>query len=577
MKQKLLSKIAIYLTVVALFSVASCSDDNDETMSLPKIIIEQENATFITKVGKEITINPTYENADRASFAWKIDGKIVSTESSFSYKSNEVQDVFVTLEVVNEAGMTFQDMKITIASLVIPSLSLPIPPTGYKIVFNSGLELAPEVEEYNAETSFVWSVNGIKVGSAKDYTFSSSEVGTYTLKVEATTEDGSDSLEFSVEVCKPEDLPFKWTFEREEFSMSTGRKIRIKIWDIENAFDATYIWKVDGKVVQESKETYFVFDESTIGTYDMKVTMKNQYMELTKDLKVNVCKPEGTFKRQAAAGSSINCNNVYEYLPGPGQFINEYYTVTTMDEAIAFAKDRLKTEAYVSLGGWGGYVVVGFDHSIDNNKDEYNIQILGNSFAGSSEPGIVWVMQDENGNGLPDDTWYELKGSEYGKPETIQDYSVTYYRPKAAKMPVQWTDNQGKSGSVDYMSAYHFQDYYYPYWVKEETYTLHGTCLKSRTYDQSGNGTYWVNVEFDWGYADNYSPIDRLTTDQNAGAAANGNHFKISHAVTFDGKEADLKYIDFVKIQGGVNTKAGWLGENSTEVFGVKDYNLMKK
>ena len=89
-----------------------------------------------------------------------------------------------------------------------------------------------------------------------------------------------------------------------------------------------------------------------------------------------------------------------------------------MAEACAYAEERLRSEAYVSLGGFGGYVVVGFDHSIDNKVGEYDFGITGNSFAGSSEPGIVWVMQDENGNGLPDDTWYELKGSETGKPET---------------------------------------------------------------------------------------------------------------------------------------------------------------
>lgn len=60
---------------------------------------------------------------------------------------------------------------------------------------------------------------------------------------------------------------------------------------------------------------------------------------------------------------------------------------------------------WVSLGGWGGYIVVGFDHSIENSdegyRDGYNFSIQGNQFKGSSEPGIVWVMQDTNGNTLP--------------------------------------------------------------------------------------------------------------------------------------------------------------------------------
>ena len=271
---------------------------------------------------------------------------------------------------------------------------------------------------------------------------------------------------------------------------------------------------------------------------------------------------------------------VFEYTPAPGQFINETQTggfdgtQTTPESAIAYATQRMKNGIWVSLGGFGGYIVVGFDHSIDNTGG-YDFGILGNSFKGSSEPGIVWVMQDENGNGLPDETWYELAGSETGKPETIQNYAITYYRPTEPQQPVKWTDNQGKSGEIDYLKAYHRQDYYYPLWIKEDSYTLTGTCLKARNYDQSGHGTYWVNEEYDWGYADNFSPTDRLTNDDNANADTNANHFKISDAIDENGNPVNLKYIDFIKVQVGVNTKSGWLGEVSTEVFGFFDYSMI--
>jgi hypothetical protein len=185
-------------------------------------------------------------------------------------------------------------------------------------------------------------------------------------------------------------------------------------------------------------------------------------------------------------------------------------------------------------------------------------------------------MQDENGNGLPDDTWYELAGSETGKEGTIQDYAVTYYRPTGPKMPVQWTDNLGNSGEIDYLKQFHRQDYYYPLWIEADSYTLTGTCLEARNYDASGNGSYWVNVEYDWGYADNFSPIDRLTSEENANADANANHFKISDAIDFECQPVNLEFIDFVKVQVGVNTKSGWLGEVSTEVFGFYDYNMKK-
>ena len=183
-------------------------------------------------------------------------------------------------------------------------------------------------------------------------------------------------------------------------------------------------------------------------------------------------------------------------------------------------------------------------------------------------------MQDENGNGLPDDTWYELAGSETGKAETIENYAVTYFRPSEPQQPVQWTDNLGNSGQIDYLKQYHRQEYYYPLWVEEDSYTLTGTCLKARNYDASTNGTYWVNPHYDWGYADNFSPTDRLTNDDNASAEVNANHFKIANAIDAKGNHKQLEFIDFVKVQVGVNAKSGWLGEVSTEVCGFYDYRL---
>ena len=272
---------------------------------------------------------------------------------------------------------------------------------------------------------------------------------------------------------------------------------------------------------------------------------------------------------------------IFEYTPAPGQFINETKTggfdgtQTTPEAAVAYATQRMKEKNFVSLGGFGGYIVVGFDHSIDNTGN-YDFGVEGNSFKGSSEPGIVWVMQDKNGNGKPDDTWFELKGSETGKETTVRNYAVTYYRPAEPQQPVKWTDNLGNEGEVDYLNQFHKQDYYYPLWITADSYTLTGTCLEARNYDQSGNGSYWVQAEYDWGYADNFSQIDRLSDGNNANAAVNANYFKISNAIDEKGNPVDLKYIDFIKVQTGCNTKSGWLGENSTEVFGFFDYSMIQ-
>lgn len=280
--------------------------------------------------------------------------------------------------------------------------------------------------------------------------------------------------------------------------------------------------------------------------------------------------------RAATPSSAEQWDRVYEYTPAPGQFIGETKTggftgeELTPDAAAEYAERRMSDGMFVSLGGFGGYIVVGFDHSIDNVAG-CDLAIRGNSFDGSSEPGIVWVMQDEDGDGEPNDTWYELRGSETGKAETIHEYAVTYFRPEEDGRPVKWRDSEGQEGQIDYLETFHTQPSYYPAWIKEDSYTLSGTRLEPRNHDTSGNGSHWVQSSYDWGYADNFSEQD------NHPEQAGVNLFDVSNAISKSGEAVELKYIDFVKVQTACNTKSGWLGENSTEVVDLYDYGLMNR
>ena len=179
-------------------------------------------------------------------------------------------------------------------------------------------------------------------------------------------------------------------------------------------------------------------------------------------------------------------------------------------------------------------------------------------------------MQDVNGNGLPDDEWYELRGSETGKPTTIQDYEVTYFRPASDGSHTYWIDNLGNTGWVDF-NAYHTQPYYYPLWITADSYTLYGTRLLPRN-SQSPSTGYWSNSPYDWGYVDNCGS-DMLAGDSYDGSGQK-NGFKISNAMYHDGSPVDLQYIDFIKVQNGALAKSGVLGEISTEVFSFQDLNI---
>ena len=251
---------------------------------------------------------------------------------------------------------------------------------------------------------------------------------------------------------------------------------------------------------------------------------------------------------------------VVEYMPAPGQYINEaasgFSHILTQREACAQAEKRLAERSYVSLGAWGGYIVIKFKQSIYNSKG-YDFSIMTNSFDSSSEPGIVWVMQDQNKNGLPDDLWYELKGSHFGKEGYERNYWITYTRPDA-KGNTPWEDSNGEKGFIYWTGNYHSQDYYYPEWVKDNSYTLYGSRLPLQAVqDAVGN---WSNLPFEWGYADNFG--DDYNEKQHM------NFFRISDAIDEFNEPANLSSIDFIKVQTAINGSAGWLGENSTEVCG---------
>ena len=182
------------------------------------------------------------------------------------------------------------------------------------------------------------------------------------------------------------------------------------------------------------------------------------------------------------------------------------------------------------------------------------------AFGTSNEPGIVWVMQDTNGNGLPDDEWYELRGSETGKSTTIQDYEVTYFRPAPNAQRNPWIDCFGKEGSVN-RNIYHGQAFYYPIW-KQDSYTVRGTLLPG-TMHANGHDPY------EWGYVDNCGEDNFAGDSYDGSGQMNG--FKISNAMYPDGVPVKLEYIDFIKVQCGVMEYHSAFGEVSTEVFSIED------
>ena len=552
----------IFLSVLAIIT-SSCNRDEVLTADLPEIIIEGDGI-YSVAVGEEIRLAPDYRNADDATFEWRIGDDVVGTERAYVFVAEEAGEVYITITVTTDAGNDTEELRIDVTEPDTPAIDIAMENITVAVGYKQTITATVRKTEHECEIR--WTVNDEEVATdVESYEFEATEVGTYRIVATATNPHGEASDSVTIKVVTAEDLDLIYEFEATEYHITEGRTLIIRPSAINKSEGVTFLWILDGE--EQGADTnmpHFLFNSSEVGTHTLEVkatTYINTPIEVSHTFSVEVIE-EGKYRRERTATSASVFSRVVEYLPAPGQFIGDMKTggftgeELTAEDARIYAENRLHQNNWVSLGAFGGSIVVVFDHSIANN-DDYDFAIKGNSFDGSSEPGIVWVMQDENGNGLADDTWYELKGSETGKGSTYQDYEVTYYRPISSGMPVAWSDNKGGSGTIDYLSSFHNQPSYYPTWIGADSYTLRGTRLEARNYDKSGNGSMWVQPAYDWGYADNYSERDCVDAE---------NSFDISNAIDILGKPIELEYIDFVKVQSAVQSKSGWLGELSTEV-----------
>lgn len=293
---------------------------------------------------------------------------------------------------------------------------------------------------------------------------------------------------------------------------------------------------------------------------------------------------------------SAYITSVLEYRPAPGQFVNqlpEYNEGDTQEDMNRKVLESIghNKKGTVSLGGYGGYVIVGFDHTIENRTGLRDFRILGNAFVnpgngGSCEPGIVMVAYDKNNNGMPDtDEWFEIAGSCHnGITENdwfkkaqdtgndinfYRDFEITYYKPVGLPSTqeekdtyIRWEDNKGNSGYRT-MNNTHKQSYY-PLWIEDSEMKFSGSRLPQNGINNGDeNNPYYVLYRFSYGYADN---------DTNTSI---GSTFDIDWAIDSNGNKANLPGVDFIKVYTGVNQENGWLGECSTEIMGIEDLHIL--
>ena len=439
----------------------------------------------------------------------------------------------------------------------------------YSIIENGTVKLSPIVDGDNYVT-YSWLIDDEEVATTLEYTFEGKEKGEYNLTFKVTNSGGTTESIIKITVYSASSAIATDAYSIVEIVLpgfvGEGDEVNIEVVESEsNLYRLT-----------KNEDGVLLFVAADAGNYVVNLS----YNDLSVDYVITVAERDDEI--------SAYTTKVFDYLPAPGQFVNKLPAYTEGDthaDMVAKVEKALvgSSASMITLGGWGGYVTIGFDHTIVNVAGKRDFKINGNSFSGSAEPGIVMVAYDKNKNGKPDDDeWYEIAGSGNftaekedwyenaleagGDLKTYRDYEMTFYRPevedkKTLDEYIRWTNNKGQEG-YKVKNSFHKQSYY-PLWIKDDKITFSGIKLADNGWDRSGTGTYYFLEYYSYGYVDNYPNNDTRTA------------IDIDWAIDKDGNPANLPGVDFVKVINGVDKENGWLGEASTEVSKGEDLHAL--
>ncbi|MFW5769639.1 MAG: hypothetical protein ACOCYA_06250, partial [Spirochaetota bacterium] len=283
-----------------------------------------------------------------------------------------------------------------------------------------------------------------------------------------------------------------------------------------------------------------------------------------------------------------------DYVQAPGQFANnETYRIEGNKHKLlgppsgggSYSADN---SSVVSLGMAGGSVTVRFDPPIADHPDNiggYDFIVFGNAYwpNGSpervwQEPGTVWVMKDENGNGDPDDTWYLIPGSHLDAesvPEPVEYSLDDAGLPPPADKKAEWWP-EGAESPLAFPDVYLLDDEVYP--VSGASETCYGYADSTPTLllgdfsgaDGGGNDNSLDDPE-DYPEIDPvyfYTVPDSHETPGIDAGSGGGNAVKLEWAVDpADFSPAELDEISWIRVVSG-SLSTGSLGDYSCEVDG---------
>ncbi|MFD1602846.1 cell surface protein [Flavobacterium artemisiae] len=333
--------------------------------------------------------------------------------------------------------------------------------------------------------------------------------------------------------------------------------------------------QVTDSIVGNTKDLRFIAIYA--GSYEFILNVTSGDKKGTKSTIVNVV--------NETANYNAYVTRIFDFDPAPGMFANDLFKDGNSKEDVMKTVlgriDKTSVGYAVDLGGFGGSIVVGFDHTIVNVAGASDFRVYGGDIsnptvpkANPPAPGIIFVAYDKNKNGKPDeDEWYEIIGSQHTKSNTVKNFKITY-RKKGANEPLVTSSAlfldyehvycENNQEEKYYLARPKAKKEFYPLWKTQTEVSYEGTKLDvDFETARPGQTTLWNSKSPEWGYVNAVNPdID------------------IDWAVDKNGNKANLPGIDFIKVVNCVSEPMGLCQQQSsmaTVFSGAGDLHILKK
>lgn len=317
------------------------------------------------------------------------------------------------------------------------------------------------------------------------------------------------------------------------------------------------------------------------------------------------------FARAAAAGGFAT--TVHAYVPAPGQNVNSPFfgdPARALGAPVGGGTGAADNSKVVTLGGFGGSITLGFSQTVMDspcNPMGLDAIVFGNAFWVSDNPNRRWaegavieISADTNQNGVPDDTWFVVKGSSLpAAPQSVFRSQPWDNNPSTPTPPANAAWYPGSPLFPNWPVAYSTSAFELPAAfrqsvlvnpngpsaVEEGHYGYADVSPTMLLGDLSGaKGGTGDNVLTDpedepgMDPADFYTvPDDPMTVGVSAGSGG-GDAFDIRWAVDpVTGAPANLSGFDFIRIRTSAEAQSVALGEKSTEIGAVADVRAAKR